>query len=491
MEEKEKTEAQGDFLSNISDRIWKFFASVKLIIVLLIILALTSIVGTIIEQNAEQETNIKLLAKFFGDSIAPTAYNIFLKLGFMNMYHSWWFITLLILFCVNLIVCSLDRLPKTLKLINTPVKPVGETVIKTLPVRKELKFKANLKAVKDEFFNSLTASGFHVFESTEGDSAEIYSQKGKYSRLGPYIVHLSILLIFTAAIIGAVFGFSGFLNIPEGGASDVAYASGGKAIPLGFTIKCNWYNTDFYGDTDAPQEFQSELVVIEGGREVLKKVIEVNDPLTYKGITFYQSSYGMIPNAAGVLILRVTPVGGTEYVLNVQIGDAFEIPGTGLKVTINNFSPALTRDPQTGNLTTYTDKLINPAVLVQFSEAGKQSFTGWILKRYPETGVLPQGHKVELLDYWGVEYTGLQVSRDPGVWLIYLASILMSIGLYIAFFMSNKKIWVRISPDVSGGKGFVKISVGGSASKNRLSYEKDVEKIIAKATGAIEERSKK
>ncbi|MBI5049755.1 MAG: cytochrome c biogenesis protein ResB [Nitrospirae bacterium] len=409
----------------------------------------------------------------------------------MNMYHSWWFITLLILICVNLIICSLERLPKTLKLINTPMKPAGETVIKTLPVRKELKVKANLKAVKDEFFNSLAASGFHVSESTEGDSAELYSQKGKYSRLGLYIVHLSILLIFTGAIIGARFGFGGFLNLPEGETSDVAYTGGGKTIPLGFTIKCNWYNTDYYRGSDMPQEFQSELVVIEGGREVLKKVIEVNNPLTYKGITFYQSSYGMIPNAAGVFILKVTPVRGTEHVLNVQIGDTFEMPGTGLKGTINGFSPALTRDPTTGNLITYSDKLINPAVLIQFSEAGKQSFTGWILKRYPETGVLPQGHKVEFFDYWGVEYTGLQVSRDPGVWLIYLASIIMSIGLYIAFFMSNKKIWVRISPDVSGGKSFVKISVGGSASKNRLSYEKEVERIIAKATGAIEERSKK
>ncbi|HDO25451.1 MAG TPA: hypothetical protein ENG95_02245, partial [Nitrospirae bacterium] len=108
MENKEK--------KDIFDIIWGFLASVKLAVVILIILALTSIIGTIVEQRAEQATNIALLAKLFGDSLAPTVYNIFAKLGFMDMYHSWWFVGLLVLFSINLTVCSLDRFPKTLRL---------------------------------------------------------------------------------------------------------------------------------------------------------------------------------------------------------------------------------------------------------------------------------------------------------------------------------------------------------------------------------------
>ncbi|MCK5505704.1 MAG: cytochrome c biogenesis protein ResB, partial [Thermodesulfovibrionia bacterium] len=59
------------------ETVWKFFASVKLAIFLLIILALSSIIGTIVEQQAEPAKNITLLAKFFGDAFAPTVYNIF------------------------------------------------------------------------------------------------------------------------------------------------------------------------------------------------------------------------------------------------------------------------------------------------------------------------------------------------------------------------------------------------------------------------------
>jgi cytochrome c biogenesis protein len=485
LEEKEKTD--------VFEKIWNFFTSVKLTIVILIVLALTSIIGTIVEQRAEPAKNIALLAKFFGDSAAPTVYNIFVKFGFMDMYHSWWFISLLILFSTNLIVCSLERLPKTLRLINTPLKPLGENAIKSLPVKRELKIKASLKTAKDEILNSLTTARYRVFEATEEDSIQMYSQKGKYTRLGLYIVHLSIILIFIGAIIGARFGFGGFLNLPEGGASDVAYAGRGKEIPLGFTIKCNWYNTEYYEDErrgDIPKEFQSELVIIENGREVMKKVIEVNHPLTYKGVTFFQSSYGMIPKAVGELILKIIPKDGRENTLRLRFGETFEIT-PNIRGTIVNFSPALARDRETGDLYTYAETMANPAVAIEFDGMGERSFTGWILKRYPETGILPDGTQIKFEDYWGVEYTGLQVSKDPGVGLIYFACVIMTIGLYAAFFMSHKKIWIRLAPNPSGEKGFVSVSVGGSASKNRLSFEREIEKILSKASQAIEGRSKK
>jgi len=468
---------------NISNKLWGFFASIKLTIALLIILALTSIIGTIIEQNAEPANNIRLLAKFFGNNLAPTIYNIFLKLGFMNMYYSWWFILLLFLICSNLIVCSLERLPKTLKLINTPLKPLGEDVIKTLSVKRELRIKADLKTVRDKVFKSLIAIGFRAFGSETTDSIQLYFEKGKYSRLWVYVVHLSILVIFVGVIIRAWFGFGGFLNLPEGGFSDVAYTRDGKTIPLGFTIKCNWFDTKYYPNSDTPQAFESEITISEKGEEVLKRIIGVNAPLKYKGITFYQSSYGMVPDAVGEFRFRIVPKGGGEKAVRLKLGDTFEIPGTRLKGTIVNFSPALARDPHTGRLYTYVEQMVNPAVAIKFSEAEKETFGRWILRRYPETGILPGGHRVEFIDYWGVEYTGLQVSKDPGVWLIYIACAIMTLGLMVVFFMSHKKIWVRLSDE----GGSVRLLLGGSANKGRLSFEREIEKTLDRVLTAIEE----
>ncbi|MBI4682441.1 MAG: cytochrome c biogenesis protein ResB [Nitrospirae bacterium] len=479
MEEKEK--------KDIFESVWKFLASVKLAIFVLITLAVSSIVGTIVEQKAEPAQNIALLAKFFGDSAAPTVYNIFAKLGFMDMYGSWWFTAFLVVFSINLIVCSIDRFPKTWRLIQTPQKPLSDTAIKSMPVKKELTLKTGVNVARDEFLNILKASRYRVFEASEPDSVRLYTQKGKYARLAVYVVHLSIILIFIGAIIGIRFGFKGYLNLPEGRTSTIAYESPTKQIPLDFAVKCNWYDTQYYEGIDTPREFQSELVIIENGKEVLKKVIEVNDPLTYKGITFYQASYGMMPEAAGYFVLDVTPNGGQEKRLWLKNGDSFEIPGTGITGRIYDFSPALTRNPMTGKLTTYSDSMVNPGLAIEFDQPGRDKFIGWILKRYPDTGLIPGGHSVKFVDYWGVEYTGLQVAKDPGVWLIYIASVIMTVGLYVCFFVSNKKIWINIIDDNKS----VNVIIGGSTNRNRLNFEQEIDRILSHATQAIEGRSNK
>jgi cytochrome c biogenesis protein len=469
---------------DIFETVWDFLASVKLAIALLIMLSLSSIVGTIVEQNAEPAQNIKLLAKFFGDSSAPSVYNVFAKLGFMDMYDSWWFLGLLAMFGINLIVCSLERFPKTWKVVQAVQRPMSENRLKSLNIKKELELKTTLNAAKDGFFNALTASKYQVLEETGDGSVQLYTQKGRYARIAVYVVHLSIILIFAGAIIGSVFGFKGYLNIPEGSVSDVAFESPTERIPLGFSVKCNWYETLYYEGIDAPKDFRSELVVIENGKEVMKKIIEVNDPLTYKGITFFQSNYGMMPNTVGSFILDITPNKGQKKTVWLRFGDTFEVPGTGIKGTIMDYSPALTRDRTTGSLVTYSENMVNPAVAIKFEESGREPYVGWILQRYPDTGVLDGGHSVILKDYWGVEYTGLSVAKDPGVWLIYLASIIMSVGLYICFFISHKKIWVNIA---GAGKS-VSITVGASTNRNSLALEQEIERLVSHASQAIEGR---
>jgi cytochrome c biogenesis protein len=156
------------------------------------------------------------------------------------------------------------------------------------------------------------------------------------------------------------------------------------------------------------------------------------------------------------------------------LGDAFQIPDTNISGKILDFSPALRID-QTGHPFTYANQMNNPAVLIEFSEAGKSAFSGWLLKRHPETWQLPDGSRVEFIDYWGVQFTGLQVRKDPGVWVVYLGCITMSIGLFIAFFMSHKKIWIKAVEE----KNNTRVIIGATANKNRPAFERQIDKIIS------------
>jgi cytochrome c biogenesis protein len=79
-------------------------------------------------------------------------------------------------------------------------------------------------------------------------------------------------------------------------------------------------------------------------------------------------------------------------------------------------------------------------------------------------------------------YTGLQVAKDPGVNVVWLGCALMVIGITMAFFLSHQRVWVRLT-QVQDGR--VEVVLAGSASRNRIAFEKKFEKILTdvKAVG--------
>jgi len=462
---------------SIFDKIWDVFASVKLAVVIFALIAATSVVGTIIEQQADPEKNIKVLSKMFGigHDTAHSVLGVLDSLGFTNMYHSWWFLAFLLLFAANLIICSLDRLPHIWKLVQEKIRPVPASYLEKMSIKHAVAVQGKTSGIKDTVAAALKSAGFKPAEATEGPSVQLYAEKGNYTRLGVYITHLSILIILAGAIIGIFFGFNAFLNLPEGETTSVAYKDRGTEVPLGFEIRCNDFEVEFYPNSEMPKSYKSWLTVLKNGQEVMKKAITVNDPLTYQGITFYQSSYGMVPNSMGkgVLVLRAVSKDGKSEQLNLKFGSTFTIPGTTVTGTIRDFSPALSFD-QSGRAFTYAEQMSNPAIYVEFADKGGRSFGGWILKRFPRTWDLPDGNRVEFLDYWGVQYTGMQVRRDPGVFIVYLGCIIMAIGLYMTFFMNHRRVWVSMTEE----KGSVKVLIGASANKNRAPLERKIEKVV-------------
>ncbi|HEX8947773.1 MAG TPA: cytochrome c biogenesis protein ResB, partial [Dissulfurispiraceae bacterium] len=90
-----------------------------------------------------------------------------------------------------------------------------------------------------------------------------------------------------------------------------------------------------------------------------------------------------------------------------------------------------------------------------------------------QTWRVPDG-TVEFKTLWGAQYTGLQVRKDPGVWIVYLGSLVMALGLYAAFFMSHRRVWARITGDKNGAK----VLVAASANKNKAAFEQKIDKLV-------------
>jgi cytochrome c biogenesis protein len=462
---------------NIFDLIWDIFASVKTAVVIFALISLTSIVGTIIEQQADPEKNIKVLSKMFGLSheAGHSLLSVLDSLWFTDMYHSWWFLMFLLLFAANLIICSLDRLPRVWKLVQEKIRPVSVDYIEKMSIKGSVTLKGKSSGTREKIVSAMSSIGLKPAESAEGEAVQFYAEHGNYTRLGVYIVHLSILIILAGAIIGIFFGYNAFLNLPEGETSSVSYKDRGVEIPLGFDLRCDNFEVEYYPNTEMPKAYKSWLTVLKNGQEVMKKTIVVNDPLKFDGVTFYQSSFGMHPEgfARGVVILKAASKEGEAQQFNLKVGHKFTIPGTALEGHVRDFSPALSFD-ESGKAFTFAEQMVNPAIYVDFSDKGVQKYSGWLMKRFPKTWDLPDGNRVAFLDLWGVQYTGMQVRKDPGVGIVYLGCIIMSIGLYMTFFMSHRRIWVSLVAEKSG----VKVIVGASANRNRTALERKVEKLL-------------
>jgi len=448
------TVKQQSFLQSL----WDFFCSLKLTMFLLISLAILSIIGTIIPQGT--------LPPEYLATISPAKHQIYKTLGFFDMYHSWWFILLLYLLTVNLVACSIKRLPHIWKIISQPTLTMGSGLEQSLPNTASFKTSERPEQLKEKL-SAFLSSEFARPVATEADGAwHLFAQKTPWCRLSVYFVHLSVIVIFIGAMIGSLFGYKGFVNILEGESISKVMGRSDKEIDLGFSVRCEQFSVELY-KTGAPKEFKSILTVFENGRPVPDYTnvrVIVNDPMTYKGITFYQSSYGN----AGNFFFTVSGLDGKN----------------AIPVTLDTNTSATLPDGSTMHVIEATDdvsqfvpSLSGPAAQVEIHGPQGGSEKVIVYANHPELNIQhAKEHNGGLvLQYKGAQkkmYTGLQVAKDPGVWTVWLGCTLMVLGIYGAFLMSHRRIWIRIQSGT--------VTIGGNASKNQAAFEQYFEELAKK-----------
>jgi cytochrome c biogenesis protein len=434
-----------------------FLCSIKLAMFLLITLAVISIIGTVIPQGPPSQEYLQ--------TINQNKLHLYQALGFFDMYHSWWFIALLSLLSVNLAACSTRRLPGIWKTISRPVTVMDKGLESTLINLTKIATRGDAAALRDRVAGVLKEEFADPVSTEQGGAFHLFAQKSPWSRLAVYGVHLSILIIFAGAIIGSFFGYKGFVNIPEGESVGKVVSRSGKEITFGFALRCEKFSVAYYPG-GSPREFKSILTVLENGKPVAgydRVPVIVNDPLTYKGITFYQSSYGKLGSHEFTLS---DFDGSNPQPLIIQSGGSAQLPdGSGICL-----------QETTQDISGEEPGLSGPAAMVEVHLAGGENKSFIVYANNPARNRLSVDYTGgKLLQYNGGEesmYTGLQVARDPGVWVVWLGCALMVVGIYAAFLMSHRRIWVRVENGT--------VTIGGNANKNQGSFQLLMERLVAK-----------
>ncbi len=428
-----------------TQKVWSFFASVKLSVVILLSLAMTSVIGTIIPQNE----SLMLYHQKFGD----TWFRIFNMLDIFDMYHSWWFRSLLCMLTINIIVCSINRLSSTWKIIF-PKKP-NFKINQFRKAKNRLEWPATVspEELKNTYVSWLSKRfGKFTVESSENGYC-LFGEKGRWTRLGVYGVHLSIILLVAGSLVGSIFGFDGYVNIPEGESTDSVFLRDNESQKkLDFAIKCDDFNFTLY-ESGMPKEYRSSLSIIKDNQPIVKKDILVNHPLRFEGINIFQSSYGKMP-ATKLTVTFTEKDSGLVYKKEATMNSPIEMPGNSGTFTVEDFR---------ANFSFRGVNLSNTFLCSMIPKEGEPKHI-IIPADFPRFDMMRQGDFIiSISDANFKYYTGLQVTKDPGVPLVYAGFLIMIIGCYVTFFMFHQKICVEIS--TAGGK--TTVTAAGISGKNR------------------------
>jgi cytochrome c biogenesis protein len=259
----------------------------------------------------------------------------------------------------------------------------------------------------------------------------------RVARIGSLVTHASILVIIAGALwsAAAAVRYAAPSYLAAGGTLEVPEA--------GFVVRVDDAWTEV-ADSGRPVEYVSLVTVLEDGREVLRRRIEVNQPLVHRGVGVYQLEMLPSPTTIVSALLEVAVPGGDggrAIRVEAPFGEETAVPGTDLSVKVVAFYADFAYDIERGTAELKSVQHENPAVLVQVGEAGRVAGERWVFAAFPgHEGAEALPCRLFLLDYAPDYRNGLtrfEISRQPGAPLLFAGFAAMSVGLLLVF-------WVRI-----------------------------------------------
>ena len=256
----------------------KILGSIKFAFFLVICLIILSIIGSIISDASVDKIKYNFIISLFFNPSTDAFKEFASTFGLLNIYTSPLFITLLSLFTINLLICTFKLFPFAKK---------GFPFIDENSLKNEIEFSKDISEVTDFFYKE----GWNVSRSPENNNL-VKAEHHKPGRYGVIITHFGIIFIMIGAFVGHYMGFSGSMLVFENQTSNEVEKQNGEKVPLNFAVKLNDFNIEFYEGTKTAKAFTSNISIIENNNEVKNTDINVNHPLKYKDVVFYQASYG-------------------------------------------------------------------------------------------------------------------------------------------------------------------------------------------------------
>lgn len=462
---------------------WRQLTSMRTALILLMLLGIAAIPGSLIPQRI---TNPIAVRDFYIND--PNMALWYDRFYLFDVYGSPWFSAIYILLFISLAGCVLPRSVEHYKAMRA-VPPATPKNLSRLEFHQEF---TSSPGALDRATEWLTKSHFRIRREENSISAE----KGYLRETGNLLFHLSLILILVGVSFGALFGMRGeaIINVGE---RFINVATTYDSLALGkltnekslapFEIKLERFEAQYDPRTNQPRDYTAWVTVTENG-VTQKKVLKVNQPLTFGSTRVYLQANGYSPvvtvrDSQGNVALQ-GPVPFLPQDGNLRSTGAIKVPDAIPQVGfIGNFLPTNQRTQTQGSISIFPE-LLDPKLLVSVwkGDLGLDSGVPQSVYRLDtknlervglgsvkpgETYSYPEGSiTLETVVPW----VNLQVVRDPGKNYALLGGIVAVLGLLSSLYGRRRRIWIR---ETNTG-----VEIAGLAKNGVPGLEKEIEEFV-------------
>ena len=338
-------------------------SSMRFAISLLTIISIASVVGTVVIQGEPMPNYVNQFGPFW--------FEVFARFSVYSVYSAWWFLLIMAFLVTSTSLCIIRNGPKMIADMKSWRVNVREQSLRNFHHHAEWSSSRAIDQLASEYIKQIAAAGYQVRQVPKDGAVLLSAKQGAANKLGYIFAHSAIVIICVGGLLDSnlpiraqqwMFGketfkgsgviadipekhrlgngnitFRGNTLIPEGQSSNTTILQMGDGVliqDLPFSIQLEQFIVDFYS-TGMPKLFASNVIVTdkETGNN-FRATIKVNEPLIYKGLAVYQSSF---EDGGSSLKLAGYPMAGSSHVqfpVDGQVGKASRLAGNDGDYTI-------------------------------------------------------------------------------------------------------------------------------------------------------------
>lgn len=444
----------------VIDKIWNFFSSVKVGVWLIVVTLVASALGTIYPQEMYIPPTVTP-AEYYADQYGWTG-KLYYELGFHNLYGSWWYLILVASIGISLVICSLDRVVPLYR----ALKKQGVTRHSNFLKRQRL-FGINTEWTEQDYEtlkNRLKQRRYKIRE----ENGNILAEKGRFSRWGPYVNHIGLIIF----LVGAMLRFFPGMYVDEvlwirEGETKIIPGTEGRYYLKNEKFIFETYDKEKEGevfdnaisragDGMIAKNYQSNVMLYERKGEIIPGVepelekikehqIRVNEPLKHDQYALYQVDYKLDELSTMSFKLTDKQSGQSYGQLKVNLHDPqlkYDL-GNGYHVELLSYFPDFYFDDD-GNPNTKTKIPNNPAfVFKMFTPDRPKGEVSFVAIRQ---NLEPLGDNKYKMSFAGIEtknVAGLTVRKDLTLWILGIGGVIFMIGVIQGMYWNHRRVWVQ------------------------------------------------